>query len=374
MARFFQHLEAGDKLGKITKLKYIDDITDDDMILYYFEDGTKCNPDMIAPVGYVVEDFEQVVRERKAMVELAGPNYAWSIMQKEVIPETSSVYVDEVTGERFEIVGRDVQSNGTRDGATIDKVAQKHMRTELKLPSKPSRFTQEPNDDYMLSVHPELENAKSGVADASASVSNIFKKRPKKVVQQPVADFDFDADEAINDPNVAPSDFQEVQQDKTAVKIDARTAVAMKAKNLNISLDKLTVNNITVSDGDWSETLTIEELRKRLSVSSDEVEQLRQTAATKSPFEKCIDDEDVLVKNMIDKSKKKNAKIMLAVSIPLPPKEVYGTIKDVYEEGMADQFVKSVTARISMDKLLESLADGMKKFYEGQSQSAGNNE
>ena len=355
-------------------MKYIDDITDDDMILYYFEDGTKCNPDMIAPVGYVVEDFEQVVRERKAMVELAGPNYAWSIMQKEVIPETSSVYVDEMTGERFEIVGRDVQSNGTRDGATIDKVAQKHMRTELKLPPKPSRFTQEPNEDYMLSEHPELENAKPGVADASASVSNIFKKRSKKVVQQPVADFDFDADETVNDQNVAPSDFQEVQQDKTAVKIDARTAVAMKAKNLNISLDKLTVNNITVSDGDWSETLTIEELRKRLSISSDEVEQLRQTAATKSPFEKCIDDEDVLVKNMIDKSKKKNAKIMLAVSIPLPPKEVYGTINDVYEEGMADQFVKSVTARISMDKLLESLADGMKKFYEGQSQSAGNNE
>jgi hypothetical protein len=72
---------------------------------------------------------------------------------------------------------------------------------------------------------------------------------------------------------------------------------------------------------------------------------------------------------MIDKSKKKPAKIMLAVSIPLPPKEVYGTIKDVYEDGMADEFVKSVTARISMDKLLESLAEGMKKFYEGQSQT-----
>jgi hypothetical protein len=37
---------------------------------------------------------------------------------------------------------------------------------------------------------------------------------------------------------------------------------------------------------------------------------------------------------------------------------------------MADQFVKSVTARISMDKLLESLAEGMKKFYEGQSQTS----
>ena len=369
MARFFQHLEAGDKLGKITKLKYIDDISDDDMILYYFEDGTKCNPDMIAPVGYTVEDFEQVVRERKVMVELAGPNYAWSIMQKEVIPETSSFYVDEVTGERFEIVGRDVQSNGTRDSAVIDKVAQKHMRTELKLPGKPSRFTQEPDENYMLSEHPELENGGTAVAssDSSAPATGIFKKHTKKVVQQPIPDFDFDADETVNDSSVAQTDVQEVRHDKTA-KVDAR-AVAMKAKTLNISLDKLTVSNITVNDGEWSETLSIDELRKRLSISSDEVEKLRQTAATKSPFEKCIDDEDVLVKNMIDKSKKKNAKIMLAVSIPLPPKEVYGTIKDVYEDGMADQFVKSVTARISMDKLLESLAEGMKKFYEGQSQT-----
>jgi hypothetical protein len=275
-----------------------------------------------------------------------------------------------VTGERFEIVGRDVQSNGTRDSAVIDKVAQKHMRTELKLPPKPSRFNQEPDNNYMLSEHPELENGGSvavASSDSSAPATGIFKKHTKKVVQQPIHDFDFDADETVNDSSVARTDVQEVRQDKTA-KVDLR-AVAMKAKTLNIGLDKLTVSNITVSDGEWSETLSIDELRKRLSISSDEVEKLRQTAATKSPFEKCIDDEDVLVKNMIDKSKKKNAKIMLAVSIPLPPKEVYGTIKDVYEDGMADQFVKSVTARISMDKLLESLAEGMKKFYEGQSQT-----
>ena len=75
--------------------------------------------------------------------------------------------------------------------------------------------------------------------------------------------------------------------------------------------------------------------------------------------------EDVLIKNMIDKSKKKSATIRLNVSMELPPKEIYNTIRDVYEEGMADEFVKSVTARISMDNLLESLSTGMKKFYEG---------
>ena len=67
------------------------------------------------------------------------------------------------------------------------------------------------------------------------------------------------ADETVNDSSVAQTDVQEVRHDKTA-KVDAR-AVAMKAKTLNISLDKLTVSNITVSDGEWSETLSIDELR-----------------------------------------------------------------------------------------------------------------
>ena len=47
MAKFFQHLEPGDRLGKVTKLKYVDDISDDDEVFYYFDDGTQYNEDFI---------------------------------------------------------------------------------------------------------------------------------------------------------------------------------------------------------------------------------------------------------------------------------------------------------------------------------------
>lgn len=55
MARFFQHLEPGDNIGKITRLKYIDDISDDELILYYFEDGSKCSSEFIS---FVDDDFD----------------------------------------------------------------------------------------------------------------------------------------------------------------------------------------------------------------------------------------------------------------------------------------------------------------------------
>lgn len=52
MALFYQHVDftQEETMGKVTKLKYIDDISDDEMILFYFEDGTHCSEDFIAPI------------------------------------------------------------------------------------------------------------------------------------------------------------------------------------------------------------------------------------------------------------------------------------------------------------------------------------
>jgi hypothetical protein len=275
------------------------------------------------------------------------------------------MYKDEVTGEVYEIVGRDVETNGTREGAQIKDVAKKHNRIELKLPRKPSRFTQEPDDDYMLSINPDLENGAAPVQTVTQTSSFLKKRQPQ--VQKPTADFDFDAETAPADPPV------QVQQPAPVQKKPASGSMKLEAKTLTMDLDKLPATNVCIKTATGSETISLEELRKRLAISSEDVEKLKTEAAQKLPFDRCIEEEDVLIKNMIDKSKKKNAKITLAVSIPLPPKEVYETIKDVYEEGMADEFVRSVTARISMDKLLESLSEGMKKFYEGSSTKTSEN-
>ena len=72
---------------------------------------------------------------------------------------------------------------------------------------------------------------------------------------------------------------------------------------------------------------------------------------------------------MIDKSKKKACKITMGITLELPPKEVYDTIKSVYEEGMTEQFVQSLTARIPQDSLLKSLANGLSSYYDKKSAS-----
>ena len=78
--RFYQHILPGDNLGKVTRLKYIDDISDDELILYYFEDGSKCSSEFIADV-----EEENPIQAKKVMVTLAGSNYPWVFERKEVV-------------------------------------------------------------------------------------------------------------------------------------------------------------------------------------------------------------------------------------------------------------------------------------------------
>ena len=51
MAKFYQHMQPGETLGKITKLKYIDDISDDELIIYVFADNSKCSEAYIAEIN-----------------------------------------------------------------------------------------------------------------------------------------------------------------------------------------------------------------------------------------------------------------------------------------------------------------------------------
>src|SRR5574344_602690 len=88
MERLYQHLITGDNMGKIVRLKYIDDISDDELILYYFSDNTKCSSEFIADV----EDASPI-QAKKAMITLAGPDCAWTVIKKEIPVEESEKMV-----------------------------------------------------------------------------------------------------------------------------------------------------------------------------------------------------------------------------------------------------------------------------------------
>ena len=81
MPRIFQHIDKSSEetLGKVTRLKYIDDITEED-VFYYFEDGSCCNVEFIAPY-----DTQDPLNSHKAMIEVPSPNSLWQFKKREKI-------------------------------------------------------------------------------------------------------------------------------------------------------------------------------------------------------------------------------------------------------------------------------------------------
>ena len=61
-------MQPGPTLGKVTKLKYIDDISDDELIIYVFEDGSKSDEAYVAEMNCM-----EAFNGRYMMTELTDP-------------------------------------------------------------------------------------------------------------------------------------------------------------------------------------------------------------------------------------------------------------------------------------------------------------
>lgn len=361
MPRFFQHIERPKEdalnkkmksnFGQVTELKYIDDISDPDMIMYYFKDGTCCNREFIAPWSE-----ENPLSSGKAMIEIVNPTSVWKFKRRE------------------RAIDLDVDKNANKAMGTDGVIYEAPSFTELigvnksknewdveRAPYRPEKY--EANDDaFMLSMHPDLES--SGAGDESAGASAIIKSKKTvatgKKKQQPAVT----KKEPEEENFTLDDDF------------DFDTAVALPPEKAKKALSEVmsvpaNVKNIIIPDGKgYDVNMSIDEIlnaQKEIARLKEEIERLKNMPATGNPGARYMEGEDVLIKNMIEKSKTKSCKISLKISMELPPKELYDTIKLAYPDGMTEQFVSSLTARISLDKLLESLNGGLARYYEGES-------
>lgn len=341
MSKFYQHVEPGDNLGKITRLKYIDDISDDELILYCFEDGTKCSSEYIGGVNETEDSIKS-----KVMVELTGPDNPWQFMKKEVIAETSKKVRDEVTGEIYEVVGRDVEMDGAPGGQnrSIKGMAKNGIRIEITQPRKLNRFRQEEDGLYKLSEHPELEKGEKAI---EKPVSRPVKVEQKQVIEQ-------DETVEIKTPDV-----------EKAVKIEHANFLVreVNADKTHMFINTDVCKKLNLKYGGEEIEISIDELYELIKNKDKKVKEVKKEVEVEF-------NEDPLIKNMIDKSKKKVCGISMNLKLELPPKEVYETIKMVYPEGMTDEFVKSLTARIPVQSLKESLSTGLSVYYDGAKKPA----
>lgn len=383
MARFFQHLEPGDNIGKITRLKYIDDISDDELILYYFEDGSKCSSEFIS---FVDDDFDPMQAKKKVMAEITGPNNPWVIERHEIVPDEDRIIVG-ADGVRYQAPDPTTKFAGSLGAQTtsVAEEAKSGIRIEIHPPRKVARFAQEPDDAYLLSEHPNLElNVKSSV-DMKKPVTVAKNNKPEYIqamdvtnvsMKNEITNFDneFDVDDSIS-PNEPPQQIRSQQLPQPQPRPEIHFPVSglpintLSANNLLIDFDKIKNDEITFIIDNKTYRLDPEEVKKRLTVSSNDYEEALKQSSSMN-LSNIMDNEDVLIKNMIDKSKKNKCKITMSLALDIPPQEVYDTIKVVYEEGMAEQFVRSLTARyLSQDNMLSSISDGLKAYYEKHSAS-----
>ena len=317
MPRFFQHIDksSGD-LGKVTRLKYIDDVSDPDMILYHFEDGSYCNSEFIAPY-----DTQEPLNSMKVMIEVPSPNSLWQFKKREKL---------NLDTEKRVAIGQDgniyeAPPMFDKNGKNIGPDSEKEDYDIIRAPRIPANYKQEPDDVYSLSVHPELsanpeQNQPVAVRPATAKVKPA--KAKTSPVEQPAENFDFDEEKIL-----------EVQ---------------------------------TADSVHEHQKALIESLRAEINTLKAANEKLKNELSTREPADD--PNEDPFIRSMVLKSKKKPCRITLGIKFDLPPKEVYDTIKNAYEDGMAEAFISSLTARIPRESLLQSLNDGLKKYYEGTSQ------
>ena len=351
MAKFYQHMQPGETLGKITKLKYIDDISDDELIIYVFADNSKCSETYIAEIN-----SKDAFNGNYVMVELTDPLNDWKFEAKEInLTKTHKVIADD--GQEYEIPEPGVGINGEHMSVSISESGDARTVTNNSLAGKRTNAIPpivknvkvEPKENYLLSLHPELlDDKKNQEKDLSHSFTQI-NKSVKSGIDEQRENIKQNNNIKLESP-VKTSVIETVKQASITINIKD-----ILAENIYNKVNIITNNdNIEISIDDFINRLlskpNIEKKQEDLSIYENNVQ------------------EDILIKNMIDKSKKIPCTIGVDITLELPPKEVYSTIRDVYPEGMSHDFVNSIARRMNINELKKSLAEGLISYYEADNE------
>lgn len=361
MAKFYQHMEPGDTLGKITKLKYIDDVSDDEFTLYTFEDGTVCDEAFVAEVNSM-----NAFNGRYMMAELTDPLNVWKFEKKEFNLDSETKIVRGADGNEYELPASGISVNGehisvglSEDGTSRAQVIESAGKRTISTPPKVIKNkTIEPKENYLLSLHPELLNGSAKtetpvIVPNSKSNTTVGQTQPvvpiKQVILQP----------ALTVPQAKVSQSSPISTN--VIETVRHASITINLDDIKNSTEYDSVN--VIIDGE-QQTLSVSEFINRLTNKVPEPVVIKEEQPEISPLSDPNFKEDILITNMIDKSKKILYTIGVDIDIELPPYSVYKTIKDVYPDGMAQHFVTCISRRMDGEVLKQALSTGLTGFYE----------
>jgi hypothetical protein len=354
MKLYFQHVDESDEtlFGTVTYLDYIDD-TDPSMILYVFDDGTRCNQDLVAPINTSEPQLTF------AMVQVESPSTAFVFAKNDNLGEPVIKTKDANNNEAFIYNPNFYDANGN------PKKVRK-MRIE-----KPAKTTHKRFDDitdyYVSRIQDYIENG-----DPINPEININKLpdylKTKNILQTKTIttqEIDKSTEPKIDETKSLSTTTDNASYDNIVVNVvnddvinkDLNIHFKDNKSKLIVALDNGNVSTLTFDNGTETKEFTDEEFIEQLGYEKPKFGKLNVENADKSVV--------TLVNGMIDQSDKEESDINLVLGLEIPPKALFDVIKKVYKEQHTKQFVTTIANRIPDDVLRQAIADGLYAYYGG---------
>ena len=303
MAKYYQYL-IGENRGKVTTLKEIDDSMSD-MILYVFDDGFRCNEELIAPIN--VWNVQG-----KIMAEVENPNNVWKFSEKEIAPEVKEAFGK--NGQNYEIPDPYfVDKNGNELGKKKREIIMQHPRRAINTePLKKYYISNQKHDEISDIVMPEP------IKEIQAA---IVKPQPRPIqnVSNPINSI-FNYNYNYNDKSVIKF-FNEDTQD----------------------IDEVSIKEI------------INIIRNSRKENCSETDNIAHTNFSNEATE------------LYNKCKKSEAEITLKLELELPTFELFKTIRDNYPEDWPKMFIENIVYNLDIKDLQQMLVNSLFKLYDSKS-------
>ena len=372
MSKFYQHINSDDpKFQTTTKLLYVDD-SDPDLLLYNFEDGTKCSAEFIAKI----DDFN-ANSGTYHMVEVESPVNIWRFKPIEVKAENLMAktadgqdvevpdpYFVGLSGNNAPLNGGGAIKEGTRWESRPPRPAVRPIDDINEYFGSYIKYAVENNVKINKDINTKLvmdamegkltaveEEEKTPVAEAPAetgkpqqlktSLAPVNKVKPAKQ-QNPFAETKkqliINADDLINSNDY---DIVKLTYNGEEHEIDINTFFAQSIEEQKIVEVSQPANNMNTT----------------IDVADSDI-----------PIDIINTPEWGLINNMINMSQKEECAIDMELVLSLPPVEVYKLIKTAYPKGLSEVFVKTIANRMPVKELRIALAHGLMCYYDGDAE------
>lgn len=379
MAKFYQHINSDDPLfQKTTKLLYVDD-SDPDLLLYVFDDGSKCSAEFVAKI-----DDMNANNGMYHMVEVESPVNIWRFKSIELKP--TNLNAKTADGQDVEVpdpyfVGLSGNNSQLNGGGLVKE----GIRWESRSPRPAVRPIDDINEYFGSYIKYAVENNVKINKDINTDL--VMKAMSGKL------------DEAIKNNasqpaiNTAPIEEQKIESTtlKTSMPI-GESAPEIKVntskkepvsvfqetkKQLIINADELINSNdydiVKLTFNGEEKEIDIKKFFTQAVEEQKVVEVQAETHTSQGPVTLAKDDIEIdiintpeweLINNMINMSQKEECSIDIELILSLPPIDVYRLIKTAYPKGLSDAFVKTIANRMPIKELRLALAQGLLSYYD----------